>query len=96
MEAEGWYRDPYGVHSDRWFSAGRPTALVRDAGVEAQDDPPSGEVPGPLVEIEDDSPADGSDLWRADTATSKDQSFTQAQGIRAVLDEAAAIGTFFN
>jgi hypothetical protein len=28
--AEGWYRDPYGIHQDRWFSAGTPTSLVRD------------------------------------------------------------------
>jgi hypothetical protein len=28
VEAEGWYRDPYELHTDRWFSAGRPTALV--------------------------------------------------------------------
>jgi hypothetical protein len=24
MHAEGWYRDPYGLHADRWFSNGRP------------------------------------------------------------------------
>lgn len=22
VEADGWYRDPYLVHDDRWFSAG--------------------------------------------------------------------------
>lgn len=37
MEAEGWYRDPYLVHEDRWFSAGQPTKLVRDAGIEDYD-----------------------------------------------------------
>ena len=39
--AEGWYQDPYGSHEARWFSEGTPTALVRDAGVEAHDPPPA-------------------------------------------------------
>ena len=35
MEAQGWYLDPYGIHGDRWFSAGQPTPLVR-----VQESPP--------------------------------------------------------
>jgi hypothetical protein len=35
--AEGWYKDPTGHHSERWFSDGTPTALVRDGQVEAHD-----------------------------------------------------------
>jgi hypothetical protein len=64
--AEGWYRDPYGIHQDRWFSAGTPTALVRDRGVEGRDDPPAYPPPGPPAEIPevDQYPAD--DLRRAD------------------------------
>jgi hypothetical protein len=64
--AEGWYRDPYGIHQDRWFSAGTPTALVRDQGVEGHDDPPGYPPPGPPAEIPetDEFPAD--DLRRAD------------------------------
>lgn len=33
VEPEGWYQDPFGVQEHRWISLGRPTALVRDAGV---------------------------------------------------------------
>ena len=66
VAAEGWYRDPYGIHQDRWFSAGTPTALVRDRGVEGRDEPPGYPPPGPPVEIPgfDEFPAD--DLRRAD------------------------------
>jgi hypothetical protein len=38
--AEGWYTDPWDLHEARWFSAGRPTALVRDADSESHDQPP--------------------------------------------------------
>jgi hypothetical protein len=48
VHEEGWYRDPYGVHIDRWFSDGRPTALVRDGDRELNDPPPAGDVPGPV------------------------------------------------
>lgn len=82
MAAEGWYRDPYAVHTDRWFSNGHPTNLVRDDGVECQDDPPPGPVPGPLVEIPEGS-ASGSDLKRADGLEAVDQSFTSRQGVLA-------------
>jgi len=37
---EGWYTDPFGQHEARWMSAGTPTKLVRDRGVESYDDPP--------------------------------------------------------
>jgi hypothetical protein len=40
MRSQGWYRDPYGNHDDRWFSGGRPTNLVRDHGSESYDAPP--------------------------------------------------------
>jgi hypothetical protein len=39
-KAQGWYSDPFQQHGARWFSDGRPTALVRDDGVESQDPPP--------------------------------------------------------
>jgi hypothetical protein len=39
-EPEGWYADPFGRHEQRWFSAGTPTALVRDRGAESLDEPP--------------------------------------------------------
>ena len=50
-DAEGWFIDPYGVHEHRWFSAGSPTKLVRDQGLETYDPPPDGEVPMPLVPV---------------------------------------------
>jgi hypothetical protein len=40
MRFQGWYRDPYGSHDDRWFSGGRPTNLVRDHGIQSYDRPP--------------------------------------------------------
>jgi len=40
--AWGWYPDPYRVHEERYISAdGRPTKLVRDAGRESYDPPPT-------------------------------------------------------
>jgi len=66
MRAEGWYLDPYALHTDRWFSDGRPTDLVRDGGQESRDPPPSVPYPEPLVEAETTEPTDGSDLQRAD------------------------------
>ncbi len=70
MEAEGWYRDPYRIHEDRWYSAGTPTALVRDAGVEGKDPPPSGPAPGGSLVPADPRGRDlgPDDLRRADDA----------------------------
>ena len=51
MKPQGWYRDPFGVHEDRYFSDGNPTKLVRDGTAEAYDEPPPGPLPGSLVEI---------------------------------------------
>lgn len=45
MDPQGWYRDPYGSHDDRWFSGGRPTSLVRDQGAESYDEPPQDRLP---------------------------------------------------
>lgn len=39
-EPEGWYQDPFGLHEARYFSAGRPTGLVRDGDVQSYDEPP--------------------------------------------------------
>ncbi len=54
-EPEGWYLDPYGLHELRWFSAGDPTALVRDGGVDGHDaapptPPPTSPLPVPEAE----------------------------------------------
>ncbi|MHA3701287.1 hypothetical protein ACXR2U_03820 [Jatrophihabitans sp. YIM 134969] len=67
MSAEGWYRDPFSTHEDRWFSAGLPTALVRDGEVEGQDAPPeptwAGELERPAG---DEDPAAGTGLHHDD------------------------------
>ena len=39
---QGWSEDPFGLHEARYFSAGRPTKLVRDGRIESYDEPPSG------------------------------------------------------
>lgn len=66
--AEGWYRDPYGIHQDRWFSAGTPTALVRDQGTEGHDDPPGYPPPAPPAEIPETDQFPADDFRRADDA----------------------------
>jgi hypothetical protein len=65
VDAEGWYRDPFEVHAERWFSAGRPTALVRDGGVESHDPPPQASYDGSLLEVDHVPAASGDDLKRA-------------------------------
>jgi len=46
-EPEGWYQDPFRLHEARYFSAGRPTRLVRDGDVESYDEAPA--APGHAV-----------------------------------------------
>lgn len=75
MEAEGWYKDPFGLHEARWFSDGRPTALVRDGGAEATDPPPDTPLTGPPVPVDVTPGTDGEDLRRADEAERSDQIF---------------------
>jgi hypothetical protein len=48
---QGWARDPFGLHESRYFSAGRPTKLVRDGGVESYDEPPSGSYDPAATEV---------------------------------------------
>lgn len=68
-DAEGWYEDPYHLHQHRWFSAGNPTSLVKDDGVEAQDAPPDEPPTEPLLRsVSDSTVSDGGDLHRADEA----------------------------
>ena len=43
--AQGWYTDPTRAHELRWYSAGRPTDLVKDGAVESRDPPPSPVAP---------------------------------------------------
>lgn len=41
MSVEGWQPDPFGMHEERLFSQGEPTALVRDGGVGSYHEPPN-------------------------------------------------------
>jgi hypothetical protein len=93
MRAEGWYQDPFKLHVDRWFSDGRPTALVRDGEQEANDPPPAADYSGPLIDAVVDVPIDGSDLMRADDASSKP--FDVGDGANGVIDRAISINSGF-
>jgi hypothetical protein len=55
IPAEGWYRDPFAIHEDRWMSQGQPTKLVRDGGTESYDPPPDLPLPAELVPVESGS-----------------------------------------
>jgi hypothetical protein len=67
MEAEGWYHDPFECHRDRWFSAGRPTRLVRDDAGETYDPPPDVQLSvTSLVAAATEESAWGQDLLRVD------------------------------
>ncbi|HXY43533.1 MAG TPA: hypothetical protein VEH29_05060 [Acidimicrobiales bacterium] len=68
LPAEGWYRDPFGGHEARWFSAGVPTPLVRDGEVDSQDPPPASAGSQAIVPEELPEVAVTGDLRRADAA----------------------------
>jgi hypothetical protein len=70
---EGWYTDPYGRHEARWMSAGSPTKLVRDSGVESYDDPPHEEPSQAATRIVEEPPPGTDDLRRADEAETEGQ-----------------------
>ena len=75
QDAQGWYRDPYGLHEDRYFSVGAATKLVRDGDTESYDEPPDQPLPdAPLVPAPspEDDEDHGLDLRRADEASSED------------------------
>jgi hypothetical protein len=51
-EAQGWFDDPFRLHDARYFSAGRPTKLVRDGTAESYDEPPDEGAGGALKTAE--------------------------------------------
>jgi hypothetical protein len=85
MNAEGWYQDPFGRHAERWISDGRPTGLVRDAGVETHDPPPSDTAPGPLLRAAE-KPAHSDDMLRAGEVGGGVDGDTESEIAQAVLD----------
>jgi hypothetical protein len=82
MNAEGWYKDPFGSHEARWFSDDSPTILVRDDGVESHDAPPT-TYEGELSPIDDSADGAADDLRRADSA---EKPFDPHDGVRAAMD----------
>jgi hypothetical protein len=96
--AEGWYRDPYGMHEDRWISQGVPTKLVRDSGRESYDAPPDRPLPeADLVAAEQaaSGDADGSDLRRADDVDSRPYDPAEARRAAVLAESLPSIGPFF-
>jgi hypothetical protein len=88
FQAQGWYRDPYAIHEDRYFSDGVATKLVRDNDQESYDPPPDRPLPeGELVSAgqPNDEAANGADLHRADEA-SDGPPYDAAKARRAVFD----------
>jgi hypothetical protein len=80
--AEGWYRDPFAIHEDRWMSQGRPTKLVRDGDTEAYDPPPDLPLPDVLV------PATAEDGGSAGNSGERGQEppYSDQRARRAALD----------
>lgn len=91
MTAEGWYRDPFGLHEDRWISDGRATKLVRDADVEHYDEPPSEDFDSELVPADGPEPHDGEDLLRADEHS---ESPDYKRAVLDVFDQTSHTGPF--
>jgi hypothetical protein len=55
---QGWHADPFGLHEQRYFSAGRPTKLVRDGRAEAYEEPPAQVQPAEAVAVTATVPPD--------------------------------------
>ena len=82
---EGWYTDSFGRHEARWMSAGTPTRLVRDGGVESYDDPPDEPPTVTPKRIAAEVAADASDLRRADDSQLQD-GYDPQKAARAAWD----------
>jgi hypothetical protein len=91
VKPEGWYYDPFGRHQHRWFSEGTATSLVRDAGVEARDEPPGDSLAQSGPEPIDPGAGEASDLRRADDSTQPAE-FDSDAALFAGLDAAAQQG----
>jgi hypothetical protein len=89
VKAQGWYRDPYGLHEDRYLSDGQPTKLVRDGGAESYDPPPPRPPKAELVEVTHSPSANGSDLRRVDEKESRPSVYDKESWFAAVLDGVA-------
>jgi hypothetical protein len=84
--SQGWRADPFGLHEWRYFSAGRPTRLVRDGSIETYDEPPAQHF-APADALAANAAlagggADGAGL----AAGATDDSATQAEGDTGMMD----------
>jgi|SRR5271166_3008438 len=84
---EGWYTDPFARHEARWLSEGKPTRLVRDGDVEADDEPPDEPPTAVPVRIaaEADSSSAEEDIRRADDVEAHD-GYDSEKATRAAFD----------
>jgi hypothetical protein len=78
--AQGWYQDPFGLHEARYFSAGRPTRLVRDSGIESYDDPPGTGAP---ADVGASSPQSGTEA--AVIALNINVSYLPTENVRQIF-----------
>jgi len=84
---QGWSADPFGAHEVRYFSAGRPTKLVRDGRVESYDDPPLQDAWSSSVVVGEDglsSAIPGTDRPRFLSGTQSDGPMPYVRGITPV------------
>jgi hypothetical protein len=92
VKAQGWYRDPYCIHEDRYFSDGQPTRLVRDGSMECYDPPPPGPPKAELAEVRQSQTGDGNDLRRADDRSAGPAAYDKNAAFWAALDSVAVYG----
>lgn len=79
------------MHEARYFSAGQPTKLVRDGGIEDYDPPPDGPPKTELVELQHVHAGNGNDLRRADDP-SAGAGYDPKAAFDAAMDSVAAYG----
>ena len=91
MKAQGWYRDPYGVHQDRYFSDGEPTKLVRDDEDESYDPPPPGQPEGELIEVVPVPPVGAEGLLRADDLAAGPATYDNVQAFYNAMNVETAL-----
>jgi hypothetical protein len=90
MPVQGWFRDPYGIHEDRYFSQDSATRLVRDHGAESYDDPPPWVPVEPLVPLPSSPGDDHPDPRRADDDNRRYRTFDPDKPGSNVCDKLTA------
>jgi hypothetical protein len=84
VREQGWYVDPYGLHGERWYSAGSPTSLVRDDGIESRDAAPP--EPPPVLPVPvTRAPTSVRDKKRADDAVTGGSPYDGERGAQFLI-----------